>query len=242
MLRAYILAGGRSSRFGSDKARATVDNIPLIVRLQKSIARNVNSQILVIANQVDAYRDLGLATLADDVQHLGPLSGIATALKHFQHTPTLAENSTLYENDRRLQISDHIASKWCLILSCDLLEWHNEWLVCLTNELVRRQQAPNIPSSKAVCFYTNIETSKQLQPPRFQQTFWNPFPGLYHVDALPIARVICKSSRPSMQAFLSDPSTNAIQTSPIPLPRIHTANTEEELRSWQQTRLNETTD
>ncbi|MCY2975369.1 MAG: molybdenum cofactor guanylyltransferase [Planctomycetota bacterium] len=237
MLRVYILAGGRSSRFGSDKARATVDEIPLVVRLQQSIARKVNAQIFVIANEVDAYHDLGLATLADDVPHLGPVSGIATALEHFQNTPALVENATTNRSDRRMQIADHIASRWCLILSCDLLEWHNDWLACLTNELAQKQSALDGLSSKAVCFYTDVETSNPLQP-----TCWNPFPGLYHVDALPIARMICKSSRPSMQALLSDPSMNAIPASAIPLPTIQTANTQEELRNWLQTRSNEATD
>jgi len=236
MLLVYILAGGRSSRFGSDKARATVDDIPLVVRLRQSIARSVNAQIFVIANEVNAYHDLGVAALADDIPHLGPVSGIATALEHFQNATALVENATTLQSDLRIQIADRITSQWCLILSCDLLEWHNEWLVCLTNELARKQPAHDYPSSKAVCFYTEIEASSSLQ-----LACWNPFPGLYHAEALPIARMICKSSRPSMQAFLSDPSMNAIPTSSISLPKIQSANTQEELRNWQRNRSNEAT-
>ncbi len=239
MLRVYILAGGRSSRFGSDKARATVDDIPLVVRLQQSIAQNISSQNFVIANKVDAYRDLGLATLADDVPHLGPVSGIATALQHFQNTPAFVENATSYESDCRLQIADLIASQWCLILSCDLLEWHNEWLLCLTNALRSNESVLNCPSSKAACFYANVETSEPLQPSCVQLPCWNPFPGLYHLDALPIARIICKSSRPSMQALLSDPSMNTIPASSVAFPKIQSANTRGELRIWQQTRSKE---
>jgi molybdenum cofactor guanylyltransferase len=237
MLRVYILAGGRSSRFGSDKARATVDDIPLVVRLQQSIQRNVSSQIFVISSKVDAYQDLGLETLADDVPHLGPVSGIVTALEHFQNTPAIVENTISDDSDLRVQIAGFIESKWCLILSCDLLEWHNEWLLRLNNELTRKESALDYTSSKAVCFDADVETSKPHQPHQ-----WNPFPGLYHADALPIARTICKSSRPSMQNFLSDRSINTVSISSIALPDIQSANTQKELLHWQSTRARDQLD
>ncbi len=237
MLRVYILAGGRSSRFGSDKARAVVNDIPLVVRLQQSILRDVDSQVFVVANQVDAYQDLGVESLVDEVPHLGPVAGIATALKHFQNFPSLLENATLEKKDDRPHIAGFITSKWCLILSCDLLAWHNEWLFCLANKLARNESALNHLSSKAVCFHDEVERSKpDLHP------WWNPFPGLYHADALPIASLISKSSRPSMQAFLSDPAMNTIATSSSTLPKIESANTQQELLSWLRNRSRKVTE
>ncbi len=77
---AFILAGGRSSRFGSDKARALLDNQPLILRVAQML-RPVASDIAVVADVADKYADLGLPTIADHEPGHGPLGGLVTALR-----------------------------------------------------------------------------------------------------------------------------------------------------------------
>jgi len=77
---AYILAGGRSSRFGSDKARALIAGQPMILHVASSIAPFAQS-ITVVADAPDKYGDLGLRTIADESPHLGPLGGLAAALQ-----------------------------------------------------------------------------------------------------------------------------------------------------------------
>jgi len=229
MLPVYILAGGRSSRFGSDKARAMVDNIPLVVRLHKIISAQVSSQVFVVASAVDAYNDLGLTTLGDAIPNLGPVSGIATALEH-AHKLTSLESDQIASKTKPPSSRMAIPSQWSLIVSCDLLEWHDAWLLRLAEELAKEKPTSSSPHAKAVCFYTDTETSQK--PLSFR---WNPFPGLYHVSALPIARMVCNSSRASMQSFLSDPAMNTIPASSINLPMIHSANTKDELLVWQET-------
>lgn len=76
---AYILAGGRSSRFGSDKARATIGGVPLIQRIAIA-AGEVCTEVTVIANVADKYADLGLRTIADRQPGAGPLAGLEAAL------------------------------------------------------------------------------------------------------------------------------------------------------------------
>jgi len=76
---AYILAGGMSSRFGSDKALAPVRGVPLLVRVVESLD-GVARPITVVADRAGKYDHLGLRTLADRRPGRGPLAGLETAL------------------------------------------------------------------------------------------------------------------------------------------------------------------
>ncbi|MEM6315264.1 MAG: molybdenum cofactor guanylyltransferase [Planctomycetota bacterium] len=79
MTRAYILAGGRSRRFGSDKALAERDGRPMLRRVADQ-AMNAGLAVTVVAETAGKYVELDLPTIADDRPHLGPLGGLATAL------------------------------------------------------------------------------------------------------------------------------------------------------------------
>ncbi len=100
---AYILAGGRSSRFGSDKARAVLAGEPLIVRVARLLTPAA-STLTAVADRPDRYADLGLRTIADVHPGLGPLSGLHAALR-----------------DRR-------DGDWLLLCSCDALLVRSKWL------------------------------------------------------------------------------------------------------------------
>jgi molybdopterin-guanine dinucleotide biosynthesis protein A len=75
----YILAGGQSRRFGSDKARAPHDGVPLIVSVAR-LLEPVSSRITVVAAREGAYDDLGLRTIGDIVPQKGPLGGLLSAI------------------------------------------------------------------------------------------------------------------------------------------------------------------
>ncbi len=83
----YILAGGKSRRFGSDKARALLSGgstgrvgaKPLVLHVADAL-RGFAARITVVADRVGKYDDLGLKTIADIEPGLGPLGGLATAL------------------------------------------------------------------------------------------------------------------------------------------------------------------
>jgi molybdopterin-guanine dinucleotide biosynthesis protein A len=101
----YILAGGRSSRFGSDKARATIDGEALIqrvARLTEPFARSVTA----VAAVADACADLGLRTIADLHPGLGPLGGLYTALSDLD-------------------------DEWMLLTTCDSVVLRPHWLEML---------------------------------------------------------------------------------------------------------------
>lgn len=118
----YILAGGRSRRFGGDKARAPVDGEPLIVRIARSLSP-VASATTVVAATDDAYEDLSLATVADDRPGLGPAGGVATALRHRRRGG---------------------GEGWLLLSACDWLRVESGW--------ARRLVAAVAPGARAVLF------------------------------------------------------------------------------------------
>lgn len=102
----YILAGGRSSRFGRDKARAQIGGEALL-RLVAASLEPAASSVTVVADRAGKYRDLGFETIADLRPGLGPLGGLWAALSH------------------------HGPSGWLLCVSCDRVGVRVEWLQAL---------------------------------------------------------------------------------------------------------------
>lgn len=74
-----ILAGGRSSRFGSNKAFATIGNETLVERVVRQI-QDIFPEVIIVTNDPLAYVDLGLTIVTDIIPHQGPLGGIYTGL------------------------------------------------------------------------------------------------------------------------------------------------------------------
>jgi molybdopterin-guanine dinucleotide biosynthesis protein A len=105
-VRVYILAGGHSHRFGSDKARAVVGGAELIVSVARAL-EPVARTITVVAGRAGAYDDLGLRTVGDVIPARGPLGGLLTALE------------------------DAGDDGWLLLSSCDWMGLRREWLVRL---------------------------------------------------------------------------------------------------------------
>ena len=103
----YILAGGKNSRFGSDKARFMLRSKPLLEHAAESV-RQVAATITVVADIADKYQDLGYQTIADFQPGLGPMGGIFTALCH------------------------HTSDDFILCISCDRIGIEPEWLKQLT--------------------------------------------------------------------------------------------------------------
>jgi molybdopterin-guanine dinucleotide biosynthesis protein A len=74
-----ILAGGRSSRFGSNKALALVDGQPIIQRIA-GVMSSLFSECLLVTNTPAEYEFLGWPVTRDCYQGYGPLAGIHAAL------------------------------------------------------------------------------------------------------------------------------------------------------------------
>lgn len=122
----YILAGGRSSRFGSDKARAVIGGRPLIQRLAAQLAEACDP-VTVVAEHARKYEDLGLPGIRDEVPGQGPVGGLGTALAH------------------RLATIGHPG--WILLTACDWAYLEVSWIASL-----RRARTPR---ADAVMFHTD---------------------------------------------------------------------------------------
>lgn len=112
-----VLAGGRSSRFGSDKALVEVDGQPLLRTLVDALHRQGHPAVSIVADRADRYQQLGLTCLVDHTPDCGPLGGVATALQ------------------QRLQSGPG----WLLLVSCDQLVFRPEWFEQLALHAVSSQ-------------------------------------------------------------------------------------------------------
>ena len=111
-LTGYILSGGQSRRFGNDKARALIDNQPLLIRIAERMQHSCN-HVFTVADKPEKYNDLGLVTLVDELPDCGPLAGLLTALHHAKQNET----------------------DWILLASCDLTELKTSWINLLQQSI-----------------------------------------------------------------------------------------------------------
>jgi molybdenum cofactor guanylyltransferase len=104
-LTAIILAGGKSSRMGQDKALIQIDGIPLLQKVYE-VAAACSQQVIVVTPWQERYQQLlphtckfvqemHLTATSDDTQNHGPLVGFAQALAT-------------------------VETEWVLLLACDL--------------------------------------------------------------------------------------------------------------------------
>lgn len=78
---AALLAGGKSSRMGTDKAFLTINGTALIGRVA-DVLKRVFDSVIVIADHGERYAFLQLPCYPDIVHDAGPLAGIHAALVH----------------------------------------------------------------------------------------------------------------------------------------------------------------
>jgi len=78
---AFIIAGGKSRRFGSDKLMHNYLGKPLISHVA-DILTAIFKDVAIIADGGDRFSFLGLPWYPDIVTGAGPIAGILTALEH----------------------------------------------------------------------------------------------------------------------------------------------------------------
>jgi len=74
-----ILAGGKSTRYGRNKAFAEIRGIPLVERVV-TVMGSVFEHLVISTNSPHEYAHLGLPMVEDLVKGLGPVGGIYTGL------------------------------------------------------------------------------------------------------------------------------------------------------------------
>lgn len=76
----FIIAGGKSSRFGEDKSLYRFKGKPLIEHVADTL-KDIFHDIGIIANEGEKFSYLKLPTYPDIIPGLGPIGGLLTALK-----------------------------------------------------------------------------------------------------------------------------------------------------------------
>ena len=113
LLTGAILAGGHSSRFGSNKALFAPNGETLISKAA-GLLRSVAREVLVSASQTNAgdYDFLGLKIVVDQHPDSGPMGGLETLLQR-------------------------CTTPWLLVLTCDMPFVDKEALVTMVSNLAR---------------------------------------------------------------------------------------------------------
>jgi molybdenum cofactor guanylyltransferase len=99
----FILAGGRSSRMGRDKAALEIDGVTMLDRAI-DLLQSIGVSVTVVGLPAEFERRASqVPVIADEWPGMGPLGGIATALRQ---TP----------------------ATWNLVIACDMPYLTAEWL------------------------------------------------------------------------------------------------------------------
>jgi molybdenum cofactor guanylyltransferase len=109
-VRGFVLAGGASRRFGSDKALADFGGEPLIARLCRTLQAATAAPVRIIGD-AKKYSPIGVECVPDRWPGEGPLGGIITAL-----TADKAGTDSSGQNS------------WCLVIGCDMPFLTVDWL------------------------------------------------------------------------------------------------------------------
>jgi len=117
----FVLAGGKSSRMGVDKALLEISGVSLLARAA-GLLQSVTGEPKIVASP-SVYGSLGLPLVADDWPDCGPLGGIATVLR-VSRTP------------------------WNLILACDLPYLTKPWLDFLIERALKSKADAVVPRSE----------------------------------------------------------------------------------------------
>ena len=121
----YVVAGGASTRFGFDKARAELNGETVLARTCKSV-KDVTGSVSIVA-PFGRYAEFGERLVDDHWPGEGPLGGIISALM-----------------DARTRNHEHA---WCLIVGCDMPFLTREWLSYLKDRTVTTRAAVVAPQS-----------------------------------------------------------------------------------------------
>jgi molybdopterin-guanine dinucleotide biosynthesis protein A len=83
-LTGLLLAGGKSTRMGRDKAWLEFEGEPLAVRTLR-VLRSICDEVLVASGDGKRLADLGAPQVADAIGDAGPLAGIVAGLEAASH-------------------------------------------------------------------------------------------------------------------------------------------------------------
>ena len=111
---AYILAGGKSSRFGSSKALVQIGGMPQILRLARQLQAD-SWQSVAISQTAGEFESLGIRTIGDIEKDCGPVAGVLSGLLDLRNTSQASHPQ------------GSLVRPYALFVTCDLWEWNPCW-------------------------------------------------------------------------------------------------------------------
>lgn len=78
---AFILAGGKSSRMGSDKGLVVFRRKKMVQHVINTLSESGFANPIIVSNN-DDYKEFGLEVIEDEIKDKGPLGGVYSALLH----------------------------------------------------------------------------------------------------------------------------------------------------------------
>jgi molybdopterin-guanine dinucleotide biosynthesis protein A len=172
---AYVMAGGGSTRFGEDKARAILAGQPMLTRMCDLLSA-ATASVRIVA-PLDRYEFATVPVIEDRWPGEGPLGGIITALLHSKQDvgarhavpaaptgssastvpagPTVSSASTVPADPAASPVPAASsvpaapgATDWNLILSCDMPFLTPEWLKYLCDFALASSAKAIVPQSQ----------------------------------------------------------------------------------------------
>lgn len=141
----YVMAGGASTRFGFDKARAELHGETMLARMCK-VVKDVTGGVSIVA-PFGRYAEFGERLVGDQWPGEGPLGGIISAL-----------------SDAHTRNHEHV---WCVIVGCDMPFLTREWLGYLKDRTLTTRAAVVAPQSAVgleplcACWHTSVTARLQ---------------------------------------------------------------------------------
>ncbi|MCC7526258.1 MAG: molybdenum cofactor guanylyltransferase [Chitinophagaceae bacterium] len=147
---AYILAGGKSSRMGTDKGLLFFHDVPLIERIIQQLQPCF--QRLTIISDNPKYCQFGLPVTTDLIKDIGPAGGIHAALNHTQSERIFATScdmpfitteavQLMIENSERSQIVLPItAGKLQPLFGIYAKSCRAKWEQLITQRMIKLQE------------------------------------------------------------------------------------------------------
>ncbi len=150
-----VLAGGKSRRFGCNKALAEFNNKPLIQQ-SLGLLESLDLKPCISTSSINDYTALGYPMIRDLYPDTGPLGALYSALVHTKSP--------------------------ILVLTCDMPNITTATLQKLINQFEERQALVTLCQSEG--------------------GQWQPFPGVYTLDLLPLIKRSLTTKQLAMRVFL----------------------------------------
>lgn len=176
-----VLAGGKSSRMGSDKGLIKIDNKTFVENVIAAMSPLVN-EIIIVSNNTE-YDQFGFYRVEDDIKDSGPLAGLYSGLKHSDSEFNLVLSCDIpmikteileklieadYKNYEVTQIESHnktmpliaIYHKHCMHKCLELLQQGERRLRVAVNQLKAKTI---LIDSELDSFVKNVNTKEDLK-------------------------------------------------------------------------------